>query len=194
MKKAKRRYPRGPPLLETRSKWTEHALIGLWDANRYISVTISEFACKDSLPLNIASFQLIAVPARVDKEIDRIWQIYLAKPDKYVKNVRNPFGVGSSIYERWRNMKFGILAVIPIFLMVACAPSQPYRSRPNPYGGSESATSGSSSSGTSSETRSTNSLSQDAAECERQAILAGAGGKAAAFDSCMRAKGHTTGR
>jgi hypothetical protein len=47
---------------------------------------------------------------------------------------------------------------------------------------------------TSTDGRAPVSLSQDATECERQAILAGPGGKAAAFDSCMRAKGHTTAR
>jgi len=40
----------------------------------------------------------------------------------------------------------------------------------------------------------TNSFKTDAIECERQAALAGVGGKSAAFDSCMRARGHTPSR
>ena len=45
-----------------------------------------------------------------------------------------------------------------------------------------------------SESKTTGNVSQDATECERKAILAGPGNKAAAFDNCMRAKGHTTSR
>lgn len=88
-------------------------------------------------------------------------------------------------------MKVGLLVVIILF--AGCAPSQPYRSGPGPYGGGSGSPTGGSS-GMSSDTRPTSSLSQDATECERKAILAGPGNKAAAFDSCMRAKGHTTSR
>jgi hypothetical protein len=38
-----------------------------------------------------------------------------------------------------------------------------------------------------------NSFRTDATDCERQAALAGAGGKSAAFESCMRARGRTPG-
>lgn len=70
-----------------------------------------------------------------------------------------------------------------MWLAASCVPPQPPRPGLDVYGGR-----------TGSDGRAPANLSQDAAECERQAILAGPGGKAAAFDSCMRAKGHTTAR
>lgn len=39
-----------------------------------------------------------------------------------------------------------------------------------------------------------NTLSRDAYDCERQAALAGVGGRARAFDECMRARGRAPGR
>jgi len=69
-------------------------------------------------------------------------------------------------------MKIGLIAAL--MLLAGCAASSPASRR--------------------SENRATGNFSQDATECERKAILAGPGGKAAAFDSCMRAKGHTTSR
>jgi len=69
-------------------------------------------------------------------------------------------------------MKIGLFAAL--MLLAGCAAGPPM-SRP-------------------SESRTTGNFSQDANECERKAILAGPGNKAAAFDSCMRAKGHTTNR
>jgi len=65
----------------------------------------------------------------------------------------------------------GLLLFLP-----ACAPQ--YAPRANP----------------SSSNPPTNSFKTDGIECERQAALAGAGGKSAAFDSCMRARGHTPSR
>jgi len=38
-----------------------------------------------------------------------------------------------------------------------------------------------------------NTFRTDTTDCERQAALAGAGGKSAAFESCMRARGRTPG-
>lgn len=70
-------------------------------------------------------------------------------------------------------MKIELFAAL-MFFLVGCAASRPM-SRP-------------------SESRTTGNLSQDATECERKAVLAGPGNKASAFDSCMRAKGHTTSR
>jgi hypothetical protein len=40
-------------------------------------------------------------------------------------------------------------------------------------------------------TASPSSLSRDTSDCERQAALAGAGERAKAFESCMRAKSRT---
>lgn len=69
-------------------------------------------------------------------------------------------------------MKFGSLAVI-ILLIAGCAVQQ----KPAPQ-----------------ESKSANTLSRDAYDCERQAALAGVGGRAKAFDDCMRARGRTPGR
>jgi hypothetical protein len=41
------------------------------------------------------------------------------------------------------------------------------------------------------ESKNTNTFSRDATDCERKAALAGAGKKAEAFDSCMKARGRT---
>lgn len=66
------------------------------------------------------------------------------------------------------------LAIIAIFLLAACAPAQSSKSndaKPPPP-----------------------TFNQDAAECERKAALAGVGGRAKAFDECMRAAGRAPAR
>jgi Flp pilus assembly protein TadD len=68
-------------------------------------------------------------------------------------------------------MKFGSLAAM-IFLIAGCAVQQ----KPRPQ-----------------ESKSVNTLSRDSYDCERQAALAGVGGRAKAFDDCMRARGRTPG-
>ena len=74
-------------------------------------------------------------------------------------------------------MKFRILMLI---LLAGCAPSQTYPS--GPYDSGKRAPS-------SNESRSTNTLSQDASDCERQAALSsGAGSRAEAFNNCMKGR------
>lgn len=85
--------------------------------------------------------------------------------------------------EKGLAMKFALFAFL--LLIASCVPPQPPRPGLDPYGGTG---------GTTGSGRASANLSRDAAACEREAILAGPGGKAAAFDSCMRARGHTTGR
>jgi hypothetical protein len=80
-------------------------------------------------------------------------------------------------------MKRGFLAAL--MLLAACAP--PQTSRPG-----ASRSTGTPAPG---ETRTTNTVSQDAAECERQAaISASAGNRAQALNDCMKARGRTPGR
>ena len=55
--KTQRGGAHGDRLFETRPNWTEHVLIGLRDANRYIGLNVSEFAQKDS-PTIIITQQL----------------------------------------------------------------------------------------------------------------------------------------
>jgi hypothetical protein len=74
-------------------------------------------------------------------------------------------------------MKFAILMLI---LLAGCAPSRPY-----PSGSYESGKSAP----RANESRSTNTLSQDASDCERQAALSsGAGSRAEAFNNCMKGR------
>ena len=77
-------------------------------------------------------------------------------------------------------MKLMLCAVMMLYLAGCTSPA--------PYGPSPSATS----SGPSNTNKS--AFNSDVIDCERNAALAGAGGKGAAFDSCMRARGHTPGR
>ncbi|MET0690060.1 MAG: hypothetical protein ABWZ38_03445 [Candidatus Binatia bacterium] len=72
---------------------------------------------------------------------------------------------------------------VGLLLLAGCAPppspypAGPYDSRSAPP---------------SNESRSTNTLNQDASECERKAALsAGAGSRAEAFNNCMKARGRT---
>ena len=78
-------------------------------------------------------------------------------------------------------MKVKLFAAASLFL-ASCASPNPYPSGGNPGRISPN------------ENPSSNEFSRDAVDCERKAALAGTGGKAAAFDSCMRAKGHTLNR
>jgi hypothetical protein len=67
--------------------------------------------------------------------------------------------------------------LVAMMLLAGCAPARPYSSgqydsrSPSPN-----------------ESQSTNSLSRDASDCERQAALSTAGSKAEAFNSCMKAR------
>jgi hypothetical protein len=80
-------------------------------------------------------------------------------------------------------MKFGLFAAM--LLLAGCVAPRPYTPAPagsrganseliNPNEGSKNA----------------NTFSQDAYECEREAALSSAGGKAEAFNRCMRTRGH----
>ena len=91
-------------------------------------------------------------------------------------------------------MKLGLLAVM--LLIVACAPSQPYRAGPAPYAGSSGSgtSAGTGSGAVTTQTKPATSYSQDTVECERKAALSQAGSKGEAFASCMRTRGHTAGR
>jgi len=73
-------------------------------------------------------------------------------------------------------MKLGLLAAI--LLLSSCAGPRPYSPGPNTGGIPTS------------EIKNANMFSRDAYECEREAALSGAGGKAEAFNRCMRARGH----
>jgi hypothetical protein len=72
-----------------------------------------------------------------------------------------------------RFIKLTLIAA-PLFLLPACA-TQPPPPRPT----------------VSSANPTPNSFRTDTTDCERQAALAGAGGKSAAFETCMRARGRT---
>lgn len=87
--------------------------------------------------------------------------------------------------KRGSDMKPAIIAAL--LSIASCVPPQPPRPGLDPYGGSAGGA-------MSRDGKTPANLSRDATECEREAILAGPGGKAAAFDSCMRARGHTTSR
>jgi hypothetical protein len=78
-------------------------------------------------------------------------------------------------------MKLSLIAVL-LFLLPACA-TQPPPPPPSPTVSSPA-----------NPNPTPTSFRTDATDCERQAALAGAGGKSAAFDSCMRARGRTPGR
>jgi len=71
-------------------------------------------------------------------------------------------------------MKLNLIAAL-LFLLPACATQPPPPPRPT----------------VSSTNPTPNSFRTDTTDCERQAALAGAGGKSAAFESCMRARGRT---
>jgi hypothetical protein len=73
-------------------------------------------------------------------------------------------------------MKLGLFAAM--LLLASCASPRPYPPGPN-TGASPT-----------SENKNANMFSRDAYECEREAALSGAGGKAEAFNKCMRARGH----
>jgi len=77
-----------------------------------------------------------------------------------------------------RFIKLTLIAAL-LFLLPACA-TQPPPPPPRPI--------------VSSTTPAPNSFRTDATDCERQAALAGAGGKSAAFETCMRARGRTPGQ
>ena len=76
-------------------------------------------------------------------------------------------------------MKLGLFAAL--ILVAACSPPQTSRPSDNRTAGTPPT----------SESRTTpNTVNRDAYECEREAALSGAGGKAEAFNRCMRARGH----
>ena len=82
-------------------------------------------------------------------------------------------------------MKLGLLTAL-IFL-AGCAAPRPYPPRPV-----DRRNTNYESTNVIIENRSPNSIRQDAYECEREAALSSvAGGKAEAFNSCMRSRGHT---
>jgi uncharacterized lipoprotein YajG len=81
-------------------------------------------------------------------------------------------------------MKLGLFAAL--LLLAACSPPQTSRPSGNRTAGTPS---------TSQSTASPNTVSQDAAECERQAaVSASAGSRAQAFNDCMKARGRAPGR
>lgn len=99
-------------------------------------------------------------------------------------------------------MKLGLLAAL-VFL-VGCAAPRPYPSRPIDTRGTTYENRGAIIENRDAtyenrsvviENPSANTIGQDAYECEREAVLSNvAGGKAEAFNSCMRTRGHTPNR
>ena len=84
-------------------------------------------------------------------------------------------------------MKFGLLAAV--LLLSACASPQTSR----PAGNRPTGTPATGESRSAPNTP--NSVSQDAADCERQAAISGsAGSRAQVFNDCMKAKGRAPGR
>jgi hypothetical protein len=77
-------------------------------------------------------------------------------------------------------MKLMLFAVM-MLVLAACTSPAPYKPSP---------------SAASSEPSDVNksTFKSDVIDCERTAALAGTGGKGAAFDRCMRARGHIPGR
>ena len=82
-------------------------------------------------------------------------------------------------------MKLSLIAAL-LFLLPACATQQPPPPPPPPTVSNANPTS--------SANPAPNTFRTDATDCERQAALAGAGGKSAAFETCMRARGRTPSR
>jgi hypothetical protein len=80
-------------------------------------------------------------------------------------------------------MRLGLLPAL--IVLAGCAAPQPSP----PMGNRSTATPAAGAS------RTTNTISQDAVECERQAaISASAGSRAQAFNDCMKARGRAPGR
>ena len=81
------------------------------------------------------------------------------------------------------------LLLIMTFVLLGCVPPHPYP--PAPVGSSNSAPSSEPeimAPPPSTESKPANTLSRDAADCERQAALSTVGTKAEAFNNCMKAR------